>query len=172
MGVSSNRRRFELAGMLAALAFLVGCQSPNLKLDARSQREAKIALARLNPASSDLPGSTPIIDIHAHTFNARYLPLQGILLGKRDAFPPITTFISDSCASNIAEVLINAKALAPGPVQGGIERSTDLSAVEARRPGLFCRIFLHLIRKAQREGAWEGNDPMAQLEAVDRTANK
>lgn len=33
--------------------------------------------------------SMPIVDIHTHTFNARYLPLEGIALGKRDIATPL-----------------------------------------------------------------------------------
>ena len=36
------------------------------------------------PSESIFENDTPIIDIHTHTFNAKYLPLMGIVLGKRD----------------------------------------------------------------------------------------
>jgi predicted TIM-barrel fold metal-dependent hydrolase len=44
----------------------------------------------LPPAGSEparLVASTPVIDIHGHSFNSRLLPIEGIALGKRDIHP-------------------------------------------------------------------------------------
>lgn len=50
--------------------------------------------------------STPIIDVHTHMFNARYLPLEGIALGKRDKFL-FTHLISDELARGLTRAIVN-----------------------------------------------------------------
>ena len=46
----------------------------------------------------------PIVDIHTHTFNARYLPLRNIALGKRDAHF-FLQFVPDPVAEAIAYLI-------------------------------------------------------------------
>src|SRR3954462_2288662 len=72
------------------LFLITGCQSSKVALNP-AQQQVQRELEKIDPRTDPLPPSTPIIDVHTHTFNARYLPLRGILLGKRDAFFPITT---------------------------------------------------------------------------------
>jgi hypothetical protein len=40
-------------------------------------------LPSAGPAAA-LVENAPVVDIHTHTFNARFLPIQNIALGKRD----------------------------------------------------------------------------------------
>jgi hypothetical protein len=68
-----------------------------------------------NAPSDDPRPRTAVIDIHTHTFNARYLPLRGILLGKRDAKPPYTWLISDAAAGIIADAVTGHTALSEVP---------------------------------------------------------
>lgn len=53
-----------------------------------------------------------MIDIHGHTFNARYLPIRNILLGKRD-FSPLAIFLYDGWAKRIAAAITGATRLSP-----------------------------------------------------------
>lgn len=50
--------------------------------------------------------STPVIDVHTHMFNARYLPLEGIALGKRDKIL-FTHLISDELARGLSRAIVN-----------------------------------------------------------------
>lgn len=50
---------------------------------------------------------SPIIDIHTHQFNARYLPLQGIALGKRDKWL-FTNLLSDRLVIGLTKLLVEA----------------------------------------------------------------
>src|SRR6266568_2988183 len=80
-----------------------------------SQWELERQVASIEPKKDSLATGTAIIDIHTHTFNARYLPLRNILLGKRDAKPPLTcTDFSPGCRRNRQSHTgenINSKAL-------------------------------------------------------------
>jgi predicted TIM-barrel fold metal-dependent hydrolase len=46
----------------------------------------KIVLPSAGPAGA-LVKNVPVVDVHTHTFNARFLPIQNIALGKRDMHP-------------------------------------------------------------------------------------
>lgn len=63
------------------LVLVAGCRSakrpPTENLSADD-------MAAIRATNLGLINSTPIIDIHAHTFNAKYLPRLGIVMGKRD----------------------------------------------------------------------------------------
>ena len=149
---------------------LTGCQSPALKLNAR-QQELERQLKSISPESDSLAESTPIIDVHTHTFNARYLPLEGILLGKRDTDEPLTTLISDESAILIAQALIDQTELGEAGNQPGIARKNSIAAAQASGPhGLVTEVFLSLIDLALKEGAWNPaispEDQMKAMKAV------
>lgn len=118
---------FHLAGarrtapFLFLLVIVTGCQSTGPRLTAE-QEQIRKELETIWPANDPLTHESPIIDIHTHTFNARYLPLKGILLGKRDAFPPITWLISDPCAETLANALVERTELAPAARSPGVIR--------------------------------------------------
>ncbi|MBI1841607.1 MAG: amidohydrolase family protein [Verrucomicrobia bacterium] len=57
------------------------------------------------PASDPLK-DMPIVDIHTHTFNAYFLPLENIILGRRDALPPLTWLLSDRGARELAHSIL------------------------------------------------------------------
>lgn len=56
----------------------------------------------------------PIIDIHGHTFNTRYLPIKGILLGKRDMMP-LMQLVPDNLAIKIAALAVSGTPVAQFP---------------------------------------------------------
>ena len=78
------RRQRGIAGGLVVLVMVLaagggGCaaRGPNQQTIARLQQ--------INPTTRPVVAATPIIDVHAHTFNARYLPLQGIAAVRAEA---------------------------------------------------------------------------------------
>jgi predicted TIM-barrel fold metal-dependent hydrolase len=156
---------------LASISFIiasVGCQSPAIRLNAE-QAKIRAQLRQIDPVSDHLARTTPIIDIHTHTFNARYLPLKGIVLGKRDAFPPVTWLISDGCAETLADALIQRTEIAPAAGMPVVKRNT--------RPrhdyhGPVCQVFLSLLDKAAAAGAWDkGISPREQMRRLDQVAD-
>ncbi len=148
-----------------------GCQSSRICVNA-DQKRIMGQLARIDPDKETLPQETRIIDVHTHTFNARYLPLRGILLGKRDALFPITTLISDSCAKTVAQALVNCTELASGPNRAAIERHPDTKRIrETAQPGWLCRVFLSIIDDAVKSGVWNSEKSLdEQLTALDQMA--
>lgn len=153
------------------LAMLTACKSTQVTLTP-AQEALGQEVSAIDPWKEPLAEATPIIDVHTHTFNARYLPLQGILLGKRDALPPVTTLISDHCAMVIARGLLDRTELASVPGQPGIARKPDTRELRIREhPDGFCRIFLDLIDKAIAKGAWsEGMSVDQKMQVLDSIA--
>jgi hypothetical protein len=146
----------------------IGCQSPGIRLNAE-QEKIRARLQQIDPASDRLAWATPVIDIHTHTFNARYLPLKGIILGKRDAFPPVTWLISDGCAETLADALIQRTEIAPAAGMPGVKRNTRPSH---DYHGPLCQVFLSLLNKASAAGAWDkGISPREQMRRLDRVAD-
>jgi predicted TIM-barrel fold metal-dependent hydrolase len=159
--------------VLLLLIAVAGCRSTSLRLTAK-QEQIRKELAVISPRNDPLAKDSPIIDIHTHTFNARYLPLRNILLGKRDAVPPLTWLISDPCAKTLAHALIERTELAPAHGTKGVARmESAFQAQEHRDTGWICGVFLKLLDKAAASGAWrKGMSPKDQLEALDRVADK
>jgi len=62
------------------IIMVVGCAAPKGPSESIFEKDIKAVRA----TNLGLINDTPIIDIHTHTFNAKYLPLMGIVLGKRD----------------------------------------------------------------------------------------
>ncbi len=159
-----NHRKFLALALPLGVLLLASCSTTPPKLTAQ-QIAVRDQLARISPATDPLPAQTEIIDIHTHTFNARYLPLEGIILGKRDAFFPFTTLISDRASVLIARALVELTELAPGP-QAAARIAADKGAVrrirETEHPGLIGGIFLNLIDKAVKAGAWD-EEPGARM---------
>ena len=114
------------------LVTVVGCRSTGLRLTAE-QEQIRKELAVISPRDDSLARDSPIVDIHTHTFNARYLPLRNILLGKRDAATPYTWLISDSCAATLAHSLIARTELAPAPGGEGVPRMDSASQAQEHR---------------------------------------
>jgi hypothetical protein len=87
-GRGKSRRagsKVALGGMmLGAVWCVAACSSHSIQLTAE-QKVVQGQLSTIEPKRDPLVAKTPVIDIHTHTFNARYLPLRSILLGKRDA---------------------------------------------------------------------------------------
>jgi predicted TIM-barrel fold metal-dependent hydrolase len=69
-------------GSLVPVALLLGgcCEPQHPKVEPTFQRQPLLR------AETEWERSLPIIDIHAHMFNGRYLPLTNIALGKRDKY--------------------------------------------------------------------------------------
>ncbi|MEK7951640.1 amidohydrolase family protein [Luteolibacter soli] len=57
---------------------------------------------------------TPVIDVHTHTFNARFLPVKGIALGKRDIHP-LLSLASDELVIAIANLIVWTTPKSPDP---------------------------------------------------------
>lgn len=162
-----------LAAGLGVMLALAGCQTNGPKLTAE-QKQIRKDLEHISPWGDSLAENSPIIDIHTHTFNARYLPLKGVLLGKRDAFPPITWLISDSCAETLAHALVERTELAPAAGTRGVtRRELQSQAHEHRDQGIVCGIFLGLLDKAAARGCWrKGLSPKGQLDRLDQVAKE
>ena len=162
--------------VLVSVALGLGaCQSSQIKLSP-AQRGVARQLAAIDPRKDPRTAATPIIDVHTHTFNARYLPLKGVLLGKRDALFPITTLISDHCADVIAEALLDRTELAPIPGQAGSARKPDTNELrQTRHPGFLCNVFLGLLDKAIAKGVWDSRmrveDKMKTLDSIAANMN-
>lgn len=152
--------------LLAATLVLAGCQTPKPNLS-EQQIRVRTELQAVDPRSDRLASSTPIVDIHTHTFNARYLPLEGILLGKRDAAPPVSWLLSDPCAIRLAQALIDRTELAP---------AEGMPAVEPKMHGRMpystagvdplCRVFLKLLNTAVERGAWDADLPIRRRMSI------
>lgn len=120
----------------------------------------------------DIVKNTPVVDVHIHTFNARYLPLGGVLLGKRDAGAPITWLISDHCAKVIAADLASRTELAPYR-RSGNSRETGASGPGTGQVSFACGIFSKIIDKGIKEGVWDGSKSVGQqMQALDRMAEE
>ncbi len=74
--------------LLAISLVLAACQT--------SKPPPAIQMSDLTPKEKRLIAATPIIDIHTHTFNSRFLPLREICLGKRDKLGFSSLFVTDS----------------------------------------------------------------------------
>ena len=88
-----------------------------------SRSEANLSVVR----------SLPIVDIHVHTFNARYLPLEHILLAKRDVHP-LGALLTDARAIRTARLISEIAPLTPVPQvsqpPNGAPRPADLDENE------------------------------------------
>lgn len=126
-----------------------------------------------NAPSDDPRPRTAVIDIHTHTFNARYLPLRGILLGKRDAKPPYTWLISDAAAGIIADAVTGHTALSEVPGHAGEERTIGTQGMRRKRhPGGLSGVLLGLIDKAETKAAWDRSRSFRdRLRSVDQVAS-
>ncbi|MDQ3621709.1 MAG: amidohydrolase [Verrucomicrobiota bacterium] len=163
------RMFFTYALNLCSILAFAACQTRSIRLT-DEQKRIQMQLQNISPAEDPLAARTQIIDIHTHTFNARYLPLRNILLGKRDVAPPFSWLISDDCARTLAEAVIDRTELAPLAGKPGARRA------EGPRPhshsGLVCNILLGLLNKAAMAGCWnKGVPPKEQLERLDAVAD-
>jgi predicted TIM-barrel fold metal-dependent hydrolase len=154
----------------APLALLVGCAPREISLNAR-QQDVRASLAGRVTAGASLPRETRVIDVHTHTFNGRYLPFAGILLGKRDVHPA-AALLSDDCARMLAQALIDRTQLAhAGPGRPGISRPAGRQLLE-ERGGPICRVLIGLINKAEQRGVWDKSVPPEEQRArVMQVAN-
>ncbi|HEX8878167.1 MAG TPA: amidohydrolase family protein [Phycisphaerales bacterium] len=75
--------------------------------------------------------STPIVDVHTHTFNARYLPIAGIGLGKRDARGLTTMLVPDAIVEAFAAILV-ARTQMEGPPDAAEALGPDRFGPDAR----------------------------------------
>lgn len=148
-----------------------GCQSNR---PGASLTQLQAQLAGVDPRSDPLAARTPIVDIHTHTFNTRYLPLRGVLLGKRDAFPPITWLLSDHCSRTLAQAIVDRTEV---PAAGGMPAIQ--APMKGRRMhstvgvGPVCKIFLGLLNKAAERGAWDDTlTDKAQMRHVEDVADR
>lgn len=66
-----------------------------------------VALPAKGTEFAKLVSQTPVIDIHTHTFNSRFLPIREIALGKRD-MSPWFSLVTDSMAVALTELITKA----------------------------------------------------------------
>ena len=71
-----------------------------------SKPPPKVVLPSAGPAAA-LVKQVPVVDIHTHTFNARFLPIQNIALGKRDMHP-LLSFAGDPMVIAITDLITRA----------------------------------------------------------------
>lgn len=74
---------------------------------------------------------TPIVDVHTHTFNARYLPIAGIGLGKRDARGVATMLVPDAVVEAFSAILV-ARTQMDGPPDAAEALGPDRFGPDAR----------------------------------------
>ncbi|MDB6119844.1 MAG: hypothetical protein JWO08_3625 [Verrucomicrobiaceae bacterium] len=168
-----SRLRMSLLTALVACGLVPGCHGPRVHLNLDQQKIAA-QLGRIDPDRDDLPARTAVIDVHTHTFNARYLPLEGILEGKRDAYFPVTTLLSDRSARLIARALLDRTELAAIPGQKGMPRTCNTQGIrDSEHPGPLTSVFLDLIDKAISRGAWDPSLSMKQkMSVLDDVSSK
>lgn len=136
-----------------------------------AQQQIRQELEAINPPADPLPAKTPIVDVHTHTFNARYLPLEGIILGKRDAAPPYSWFVSDRCATIIARAVVDLTELGAAGTQPAVPREPERIETARKDAGLICGVFLKLILKAIEADAWkESMSAMTRMERAETVA--
>jgi predicted TIM-barrel fold metal-dependent hydrolase len=174
--MSGLRARPTISALLLLMACLAGgassgCSTRRLHLTA-VQKEIVREMATNAPSDDPRP-RTAVIDIHTHTFNARYLPLRGILLGKRDAKPPYTWLISDAAAGIIADAVTGHTALSSVPGHAGQDRSVGtLEMRRTRAPGWLAGVLLGLIDKAEKKEVWDRSRPFQdRMRSIDQVAS-
>jgi predicted TIM-barrel fold metal-dependent hydrolase len=175
MNPRSLRRKVSLA-LVALLAFPVipacshqTCMAPG-PLHAQIKEDLRSLAQQPEPS---IVSTTPVVDIHVHTFNARYLPLRGVLLGKRDAGAPFTWLISDHCAKVIAADLASRTELASYRRSDGERREMGASGPTTGQVSVACGIFSKLIDKGIQKGVWDGAKSIdQQMQALDRMADE
>lgn len=96
-------RAISVSGCLALLPVLAACGS-----SPRYEEPDPEVVSRLQAVDvfDEIVDATPIVDVHTHTFNARYLPLRGIAEGKRDAnwlLGLVPTSVARAIADSIQE---------------------------------------------------------------------
>jgi hypothetical protein len=82
----------------------------------------------LTPAEAARASKTPVVDVHTHSFNALYLPLQQIARGKRDIAPPLSWLVTDE----LADGLTGSLAAATARRQGKIAIATNDAALDQK----------------------------------------
>ena len=164
------RRAVVFPFVASSLVLLSACQTQRIQLTAE-QEKVRTQLGAIDPLRDPMAVETRIIDVHTHTFNARYLPLRNILLGKRDAFPPVSWLISDPCAKTLAQALSERTELAPAAGQPG--RARTMKSKEHYASGVVCGILLGLLDKAATAGTWDkGMSHVKQMEKLDEVADQ
>lgn len=167
-----------IIGVLGLVVLLLpGCRSTRPVATTDPQLAAIQAdLAGIHPEDSTRARNTEIFDVHVHTFNARFLPLRGILQGKRDIAPPWSWLLTDEGAAVVARLLAERTELSPAGNQKSMERDTSFQTVEELPTGGgkgTARFFGKIINKAVDKGAWKpGMDMLDQRRAVDRAAEE
>jgi predicted TIM-barrel fold metal-dependent hydrolase len=149
-------RRFVLEGLALRLAL---CRSMFLRRATKLPRRYFVVLAlflgacatRQPPQMVELPSTgpdgelvtnVPVVDIHTHTFNARFLPVRNLLLGKRRdkhwagffVRPPFVIAVANKIARHTKlEGLSSASASGPQLMHDAAVEANNLSA-QLERP--------------------------------------
>ena len=121
--MQSNRQPLACLGSFLALLGLSCCGSLSRGEDVYPLEErwkeidaqpSSIPAGRAQANEIQAVSATPVIDVHAHTFNARYLPIQNVLLGKRDV-SFFALFLFDAWARRIATAITATASVACAP---------------------------------------------------------
>jgi len=132
------------------LCFVAGCVQHPLHLNTR-QEGVRRAVMQVDPYHDELPRLTRIIDIHTHTFNARYLPLEGIFLGKRDV-SPVASWLSDDCARSLASALVDRTELDAVGDEPAVVRPPGKRFLKPEGNWI-CRVIIGQLNKAEKNGS-------------------
>ena len=93
-----------------------------------------VPLPAAGTAARKLIDTTPIIDIHTHTFNSRFLPIREIALGKRD-MSPWFSLVTDSMAIALTELITKATEpeirVIPSNLQIAIDTNRTLARIQS-----------------------------------------
>ncbi|MBK8978175.1 MAG: amidohydrolase family protein [Planctomycetes bacterium] len=120
------------AGFALAVLGLAGCGSAPDFGEPSAALLAEVAAVDLDDPVVE---RTPIVDVHVHTFNARYLPLRGIALGRRDK-NPLMTLLSDGAAEALAASIATSARLTPLPDDAGSAAATTTADWGATAAGV------------------------------------
>lgn len=161
----------SLAACVLVNALLISCQPTSPPLTP-TQQSIRAELDTIDPVRDPLVTRTRIIDVHTHTFNSRYLPLRGVLHGKRDAFPPLSWLLSDNCATALAQAIAEKTELSSSATQSPKSRTLATTKIRSDfQTGPLCNVFLNLLDKAVRNGAWNPKyTSTEQLARIDEVA--
>ena len=126
-------KRLIAAVLGLSVVLLTGCAGSEGVALTPKQTAIKAELARIDPSSVEYQAErlSPIVDVPTHTFNARYLPISGIGLGKRDAAGLATMLVPTAVVEAFAAILV-ARTEMDGPPDAAEALGPDRLGPDAR----------------------------------------
>ncbi|WP_035613664.1 amidohydrolase family protein [Haloferula sp. BvORR071] len=82
-------------------------------------------------AKRELVDSVPVVDVHTHTFNSRFLPLRGIVLAKRDMLGDHAQYATDARVLALADLItrMTGESKLPAEHEVNAKIAADVSAL-------------------------------------------